>query len=425
MFGVLYNILFPIALILSLPAWFLKIRKRKGFGTGIRQRFAIYKEKSQQETKGVTYIHAVSVGETFIALKLIKKWLTIHPDEQFVLAVTTPTAHAVASKSTESSVRIIYSPFDFPLFVNKVLNRFQPKKIILIESEIWYNFINNASRRSIPVFLANARLSHRSEKRYKKLAFILGPLLNKIEKVFIQYESDRLRWESIGLSSSRITKTGSIKFDYDQLPPNPLGESDQKTLDSLAKGREIIILVSTSKNEEAYLAKQLKSIAETHFLVVVPRHEERREEVISDLVAAGYNPFATSQRKQCPETKGIDCVLVDETGVLTSWLASSSIAIIGKSWLGSGGQNPIEPILSGLSVIVGPNMQNFEDIISRLVDNNAIEQLNSGDELLQIIKKINNTDSYAKKMNISAMEVLDIHLEATTKTINNISAVRN
>lgn len=420
MFGVLYNILFPIVLILSLPAWFLKIRKRKGFGTGIRQRFALYKEKPQQERKGVIYVHAVSVGETFIALKLIKKWVLIYPDEQFVLAVTTPTAHAVASKSEIDSIRLIYSPFDFPLFVNKVLNRFQPKKIILIESEIWYNFINSASKKSIPVFLANARLSHRSEKRYKKLTFILKPLLNKIEKVFIPYESERSRWKSIGLCNSRITQTGSIKFDYDQSPPSPLAADDQQILDSLAKGREVIILVSTSKDEEASIAKQLKALEDTHFLIIVPRHEERREEVTLDLVAAGYRPFATSKKKQCSDTNGIDCILVDETGVLTSWLTSSSIAIIGKSWLGEGGQNPIEPILSGLTVIVGPNMQNFEDIVSRLVDKNAIKQLESVSELLPTIKKINHIGFSKKKMNVSAMEVLNVHLKATIKTIDNV-----
>ena len=266
-------------------------------------------------------------------------------------------------------------------------------------------------------FLANARLSHRSEKRYKKLTFITRPLLNKIEKVFIQYESDKSRWESIGLSSSRIIHTGSIKFDYDEATTPRLGERDQKTLDGFAKGREIILLVSTSKHEEAYLAKELKALEDTHFLVIVPRHEERREEVVSDLVATGYNPFLTSKKKQHANAEGTECIVVDETGVLTHWLASSSIAIIGKSWLGSGGQNPIEPILSGLAVIVGPNMQNFEDIVSKLNASKAIQQLQSAEQLPEVIKKMSKDPNSKKEMNAPAMNVLSIHFEATLKTI--------
>jgi 3-deoxy-D-manno-octulosonic-acid transferase len=146
--------------------------KRGGIGSGLLERFSLFKEDESSEKQGVIYIHAVSVGEVLIAIKLINEWLVQHPQERILLVPTTATGHAVAKEYASDGVRVIYSPLDFGFILRRVFRRFAPKQIILMESEIWPNMLNVARKLSIPVNIANARLSSRSEQRYLKLAFV-------------------------------------------------------------------------------------------------------------------------------------------------------------------------------------------------------------------------------------------------------------
>ena len=153
---VIYNIVLPIFFALLFPAWLIKRGKRGGFGTGLLERFSIFKRDESLEKKDVIYIHAVSVGEVLVAVKLIKEWIVQNPDDSILLVPTTSTGHEVAKKYVPEEVRVIYSPLDFSFILKRVFRRFTPKQIILMESEIWPNMLHVAEKLSIPVNVANA-----------------------------------------------------------------------------------------------------------------------------------------------------------------------------------------------------------------------------------------------------------------------------
>ena len=153
----IYNIALPVFFIFAFPAWLIKMWRRGGYGTGLRERFAIFDRSASSEPKGCIYVHAVSVGEVLLALKLIEKILEHADAPPVVLAATTSTGHAVAKEKAAGNVRVIYSPLDFGFIVRAVLDRFAPRRIILIEAEAWPNLLRIAQKNGVPVCIANAQ----------------------------------------------------------------------------------------------------------------------------------------------------------------------------------------------------------------------------------------------------------------------------
>ena len=178
-FLLIYNLLFPVFLLLSLPGYLIKMKRRGGFGTGLSERFGIYRRPAAEEPKGGLYVHAVSVGEVFIALKFIREWVKTH-SEPVVLSTSTATGHQVVRDAAIPGVRALYSPLDVPGLSGRCLSRFQPKAVVLIEAELWPNFAEVCHRRGIPMVMLNARLSPRSEGRYKKVRGITSLLFSRL-----------------------------------------------------------------------------------------------------------------------------------------------------------------------------------------------------------------------------------------------------
>lgn len=414
MFGVVYRFMYPILFLLSLPSWLLKTKKRGGFGTGITQRFGYFGKKDKPVLKDSIYVHAVSVGETLVALKIINKWRELYPQETFVLSVSTPTAHAVAIAQLSEEHSLIYSPFDITFIVKKVLTKYAPRKILLIESELWYNFLRIAKKLNIPVYLANARLSERSESRYQKMPFAIMPIVPLLQKVFVPYEEDLKRWQGIGFSRNQLKYTGSIKFDNNIETLTPVNEQKVSLLQSIVKGKKIIILASTSPQEEKYLMELIKPISKQWFAVIVPRHVERLEQVKSDLSKIDIKPYVYSEN--APLTGDYDSLLVDTTGELKEWYRLADVALIGKSWLGKGGQNPVEPLQASIPTIVGSNMQNFEPLISQLVKTKGVKQVINHAELPNVINEFFQRSKQTKGVE-NALSIVSKHRLATEKTI--------
>ena len=147
---VAYNLLLPIFCLLAAPAWILKMARRGGLSPRLWERLGIYDRDAEFEPAGGVYVHAVSVGEVLIALKFIGRWLEDDPEEQFVLAATTSTGFQVAMEKAPPGVRVIYSPVDFPFLIERLFRRFEPRLMVLVESELWPNLLHGATRRKVP-----------------------------------------------------------------------------------------------------------------------------------------------------------------------------------------------------------------------------------------------------------------------------------
>ncbi|MGB2351311.1 MAG: 3-deoxy-D-manno-octulosonic acid transferase [Akkermansiaceae bacterium] len=417
---IIYNLLLPVFFIVAFPAWLLKMWRRGGYGSGLLERFGKFSTESSSEPRDVVYLHAVSVGEVFIALKLINQWSQKEPDLKFVLAATTSTGHAVARENAPDAVRVIYSPLDFGWIVRSVMRRFGPRQLVLIEAEVWPNLVNMVRRMGIPLAMVNARLSRRSEKRFMKYRAWVQPWFEMLDLVCVQDEGDAKRFEALGIPAANIHVTGSIKFDPAGGKAPSRRAEFQTILDDFAHdagvARPVVLIASSHAGEEKLIADALLKSGSDALLVVVPRHAERRSEVVAELESSGFEVVLRSQY-HAPRDDSKACLVIDVTGELCDWTAHADIVVIGKSWLAQGGQNPAEAIMAGVPVITGPHMGNFEPLVTALHDAEAITMLSDPAGLASSIKEMLEHPELAGEMSRRALDVLTSHKKAVQKTI--------
>lgn len=397
----LYNVLLPAILILGLPSFLIKGIRRGGLSRNFLQRLGFFSNKTFSTFKGKKpiWIHAVSVGEVFLALKLIEALRTTKPGRLIVLSTTTTTGYRVAAEKESDTLTVIHNPVDLPWIASSVLNKIDPCALVLIEAEIWPNLIGLAKRRGLPVLLANARLSTRSERRYKKFRGLIQPIFSLLDGVSVPFDEDVARWTSLGIPAERVVVTGSIKFDH-----SVSAASDEKLREELTNWltdtempatRRILLGASTHSGEELLLAATTRAL-QGEFpelrLVLVPRHAERGKEVTAVLRDAGFDPILRVGAAKTDSTAGKApnerVWIANTTGELRAWFHHAEIVVIGKSFHVTGGQNPVEPILAGRPVIVGPNMENFTDVVGELLRVGGIRQLDGQEALGESIRTL-------------------------------------
>lgn len=412
-FLLIYNLLLPVFLVISIPGYLIKMKKRGGFGTGLSERFGIYRKPASQEPQGGLYVHAVSVGETFIALKFIREWCKTH-SEPVILATSTATGHQVARDAALPQVRPLYSPLDVPGLSGRCLDRFKPKAVVLIEAELWPNFAEASHSRKIPMVMVNARLSPRSEGRYAKVRGITQLLFERLTALAAQNENDKGRFARIGVNPDIITAPGSIKFDVMGDEPKEIREDFRSILDTLRGEKPVVLAASTHAGEEALIATAIREAG--GFPLIVPRHAERRPQVTADLQQAGFTPLLRTAGEIPAEIPANVCYVADTTGELRDWTALADVVIIGKSFLAKGGQNPVEAIAARKPVITGPDMTNFADLVALLKADDAIVCCETGELAAEISKALSNTPAIQERTQ-RAFNALHVHSGATRRTV--------
>lgn len=416
LFLLLYNLFLPIFLIVSIPGYLIKMKRRGGFGTGLSERFGIYHRRAEEEPKGGLYVHAVSVGEVFIALKFIREWVKSH-SEPVVLATSTATGHQVVRDAALPNVRALYSPLDVPGLSGRCLKRFQPKAVVLIEAELWPNFAEACKRRNIPMVMLNARLSPRSEGRYRKVRGITSLLFSRLSALGAQNERDKGRFAGIGVKEEIITVTGSIKFDVMGDAPQEKNAAFQAVIDRLKgdSGKKMVMAASTHAGEEALIAKAVREAGAIPF--IIPRHAERRSDVAADLRAAGFTPLLRTETTELPaELPENACYVADTTGEMRDWTQLMDVVIIGKSFLAKGGQNPVEAIAAHIPVISGPDMTNFADLVTLLEEAGGIRRC-TADELVDTLHSVLTDNAATARQTEAAYKALQVHSGATRRSV--------
>ena len=354
----LYNLLFPLAFLAILPRYLGRMLRRGDYRRDFGQRFARYTPELLRRFRHGEWIwvHAVSVGELLIALKLLDELHRRHPDWQFVVSSTTSTAHALALEKQREWWVPIYTPVDFPPVVRRALDAVRPRGIVLTESEIWPNFIWSAARRHIPVVLVNARVSPRSAGRYRRFATFLRPVTSLLSAVGLQEPEHAALWEHLGVAPKRLHLTGSVKYDPDATHDEARDFRPLLGQFGFPPEDPILLAGSTHEGEEEMLAEALR-LLRAGFpgarLLIAPRHIERTADILARLQSSG---FRLARRTSAPDGIAPDVLILDTTGELRDWYACADVVFIGKSLCGSGGQNPVEPVLSGRPVVFGPHM---------------------------------------------------------------------
>ena len=396
--------------------------RRGNWRKGFRQRFGQYDSGIKQSltNRQVIWLHAVSVGEMNVCMALIRALEPRVPNVKIVVSTTTTTGMGELQKRLPSHVGKIYYPIDRRKYVNRALSTIHPSAVILVEAEIWPNFIWRARSLGKPLFLVNARLSDRSFPRYKKFGFLFRELFASFTAVEAQSQEYAAKLLEVGCRPEAVHMLGNLKFDCVDL---------QTRLDvpgllaQLGVGSDALLLVagSTHDGEEEILADQflrLRARFPKLFLILVPRHFERARDLGRRLAKKGLRLFYRSEAAADTRVAAgnLDCLLVDTTGELTSFYKHATVAFVGKSLTAVGGQNPIEPAALGKPTVFGPNMQNFADVVRILRSQNGVIQVGDAAELEQTLGELLANPARREELGQAAQKIVKENQGAVART---------
>ena len=424
----LYNILFGILFAVSSPYYFYRMRRRGNWQKGFSQRFGKYDAKVKQAitNRHVLWAHAVSVGEVNACTHLIQALESRLPNLKIVVSTTTTTGMGGLQDKLPTHVSKIYYPIDHRTCVTRALSTLHPEAIVLVEAEIWPNFLWRARDLGKPVFLVNARLSEKSYRNYKRFGFLFRPLFASFTGVGAQNEADAARLRELGCRPEAIHVVGSLKFDAAVL--HERSQLDVRALLNqlgVPPGARVLLGGSTWPGEELILAKlylKLKAEFPDLFLVLVPRHFERSRdrgrELESLKLRFAYRNEIMSHTQFRPSE--LDCLLVNTTGELQQFYECATVAFVGKSLTAQGGQNPIEPGALGKPMVFGPYMQNFADVVRSFLVGDGAMQVRTEAELESALRALFADQTRRDQLGRNARKVVQDNLGAMERTVNMI-----
>lgn len=429
----LYNLVLPFGLVWMLPSAIIKMRRRNGRWRDLAQRIGCFDKATQNAINALPqrerlWVHAVSVGEVNVAKKLITRLLKTQPDLGIVLSTTTPTGHALATElAAQNAGRLvaIYSPVDLPGVGRLMFERIQPTQLVLVEAEVWPNLTASADRLGIPVSLVNARLSPRSERRYRKFRWLAEPMFRMLKQVLVQEEEDIARWEGLGVDRERIHLTGSIKYDPEgsSVPTAKINElREVLTRTGISSSQPILLAASTHAGEEVEFARVFQRLREQIrdlALLIVPRHVERRAEITAALNTIGLAPALRSDSAACVDSNA-PVFVIDTTGELAAWQHLATLVVVGKSFLAEGGQNPAEAALAQKPVLFGPHMENFTPLVDLLLKKKGAQQVKTFDELSTASLALLQDSAKAAQMGQAGHRALQAHEGATQRSVERL-----
>jgi len=420
----IFDSLYLAASLLGSPYLIFKIITSKRYRSGLNQRFGIIKERLSN--KPGIWVHGASVGEVITAKSIIERIDEEFPEWETFISATTNTGFSVAEK-TFLNKNIFYFPLDLSWITKKVILKKRPSFILLIELEIWPNFLISAFKKNIPVIIVNGRISNKSVKAYRTISRISKDFRNSLTSelnVFCaRTELDAQRFRELGIPGKQIFVTGTMK--YDNIPTH----IDQNISKELAKLFNIddddLILVggSTHAGEEEILIRVFERLNKAYpnlKLILAPRHVERTREVYRLIEKAEFVPVLKTEAERSDykwQNAKREIILIDTVGDLEKVYSISNFVFVGKSLVPSGGQNMMEPAGMGNPVIFGPHTYNFEEEVDLLLKNSAAKEIETEEELFGTVEFFIRNPDAAKEMGLKAQKVVNEKRGATERNI--------
>ena len=401
--------LYTIALRLALPLILLRLwwrgRREPGYRQHVQERFGIY---SQERPDKALWVHAVSVGEARAAAPLVRALKGVLPDHSVVMTCTTAAGRETLKQVYGESVIDVFLPYDYPEAVEGFLQRWAPRLGVLMETELWPNLLAQCSSRGVPVALANARMSERSARGYRRWRALTAPAIRSLAAVCAQSEADAVRLRALG--APRVTVTGNLKFDVALDAAQLAAGREWKA----KVGRPVLLLASTREGEEKILLNELGDDA-AFLTVVVPRHPQRFDEV------ADLSDSRRTRNRIPGENEKI--YLGDTMGEMAFYYAACDVAVIGGSFLPLGGQNLIEALGAGAPVVIGPSMYNFAEATRLALEAGAaIQAADAAAAIAQARALLSNTQQ-RQEMARAGQALCEAHRGATQKHLEILKAL--
>jgi len=397
------------SVLLSLVLLLVSLFKRD-YLPGMKQRFGFNLPKAN---KRLVWVHAASVGEVVAAKPLIESLL--HKGELDILVTTfTPSGRDQVRKEFADRVTHAFQPWDFATVVRRFAQVYEPRLLILMETEFWPNLVQTCQQSQIPVAIVNGRISDRAYPKYKKFSWLFRPVLSSLAVAAVQTHKDRSRYLELGVPLEKIHITGNTKFDV---------SSEQKQDDgSLKQGmfgsRPVWLAASTHQGEEEICLNAHLAVLEKYpesVLVLLPRHVDRVREISQLIELKGLYYITKSYING--DLNNISVILGDSMGEMSFYLSLADTVLMGGSLVEIGGHNPLEAIQQAKPVMTGPHTNNFEAIYRELALSKACIQLKSGDDLAEVVMEMLENKDKGRSLTINAAKVLEDGRGAVPLTI--------
>lgn len=428
----LYNILLAAGITIGLPLIIPLV-----LATDKRRKTVLYRlglmplperirqNRSHHPHNRPIWIHALSVGEVLSAAPLIKELKSCFKHQDIVFSASTKTGFEIANKLFKKNVdAIFFFPYDLLISVKHVAAKVEPAIVIIVESDIWPNFLFEMKRRNIPVILVNARLSRKSYFGYKLFLFFFKRLFLSFSKICVQSSEDASRFSLLGIPPARITITGNIKFDqqYDFAGREEMNKLRQSLL--VNPSQKILLTGSTHYGEEAILLDAFSRLKKKYpdlILIIVPRNPDRAKSVCRICKSAGF--FAVTMTELEEKKTRQDVIVVDRIGLLKMLYALTDIAFVGGSLVNCGGHNPLEPAAFSRPIIFGPDMSDFADISDMLISSGGSVSVQDAESIYNIVSELLTDNQKAGEMGSMAFKVFNANKGAVEKTLNVIEDI--
>ncbi|HUQ33992.1 MAG TPA: 3-deoxy-D-manno-octulosonic acid transferase [Pyrinomonadaceae bacterium] len=423
---VLYSFLLTLGVIALLPRFLWDAFRHGKYVAGFGQRLGRL-PAIETEGKPVIWLHCVSVGEAQAARPLARSVLERFPTHALVVSTTTLTGQRIAREvfRTEAAA-VIYFPFDWAWTVRRSLRRINPSVMLVMETELWPNFLRECRRLCVPVAIVNGRLSERSFRRYRIIRRFTRRIVQDIKLALMQTEADAGRMRALGLAHERVIVSGNVKFDAPDSAAEEELTADLRQRFHLSEARPLIVAASTHAPEERIILEAFKQLRSAHGyeqvrLLIAPRHPERFQEVAALLKSSGP-VWSRRSEPQSESDATCDVILLDSIGELRAAYPPAQIVFVGGSLTPTGGHNVLEPAAVGACTVTGPHTFNFTAIIRAFLEADALVQLPSLPEkdapkaLANTLKALLGDDERRRAIGERARAVLEQNRGATERT---------
>lgn len=422
-----YSLLLTLGLVILIPHFLFQALAHGKYIAGLRQRLG---SVPQVDGKPVIWLHCVSVGETQAARPLAQRLKQEFPHHALVVSTITLTGQTLARDVfRDQAESVFYFPFDWRWSVRRALKTINPAAVLIMETELWPNFLRECKARSIPVALVNGRISRQSYSRYMLIKFFLRRVLSCLSVAVMQSETDAERLQSLGMARDRLFTAGNLKFDAEV--GGELGGRTEEFRQrfGLRSGAPLVLAASTHAPEEEMMLesiKQLRTIQPVR-LMIAPRRPERFNEVAASIQKSGLS-WARKTNPPQPEDTDAAVILLDTIGELPATYSLADVVFVGGSLVDKGGHNVLEPAAAGAAVVTGAHTHNFHAIVDLMVEAGAIVQLppvitieEITNVFAQLLASIEERDALGRR----AKQLVTDNQGATDRTIKLILSTAN
>ncbi|HXU08014.1 MAG TPA: 3-deoxy-D-manno-octulosonic acid transferase [Blastocatellia bacterium] len=422
----LYSLGLSLLFVALLP-WFIIQALRHGkYAGSFKQRLGRLSDSIRGDGGRTIWLHAVSVGEFLASKPLIDQLKRELPHYRVVVSTTTLTGQQLAQSESNTIEGAFYFPFDWRFSVSRSLDWVKPSIVIILETELWPNFLRECRRRGVITILANGRISSRSFRRYRFVGSFISRVIGDLSLMIMQSDADAERARELGAPADRVRVCGNLK--YDQPEDGGRGLRVGKEIDrqfALSSSSHLIVAGSTAPGEEEMLLAALRKIR-THTvledtrLLIAPRHPERFDEVARLIAKSG---FKFARRSETASSLQTDVILLDTIGELASVYRFAAVVFVGGSLVPRGGHNIIEPAAFAKPIIVGKHTGNFRQIVADFAAAGALVQIDSN-HLAEALVQLLSDRALAREMGDQAQGILHANRGACERTIAAIKEVR-